>query len=256
LNSYKKKCTCSCIKPCGVVPVSKVLVAIEASEVPPPVLPGGIIVMWSGLITNIPTGWVLCDGANGTPDLSDRFVMGTTSDSEIGDIGGSNSISLSVSQLPPHSHDGSTDIAGNHTHTATTNLAGNHTHTATTNLAGSHTHTGNTDEEEDHRHRFGLSTFVTEGIVGLTDGDRSYANGTNLDAFTGLSGRHSHTLTTDSNGDHVHTVTVDSNGDHVHTVTVANAGLHDHSFNTNNTGNGEPINITNSYYKLAFIMKL
>jgi len=34
------------------------------------------IAIWYGSTSNIPTGWVLCDGTNGTPDLTDRFVMG------------------------------------------------------------------------------------------------------------------------------------------------------------------------------------
>ena len=37
--------------------------------------PGGII-LWSGTIASIPSGWVLCNGSNGTPDLTDRFVIG------------------------------------------------------------------------------------------------------------------------------------------------------------------------------------
>jgi hypothetical protein len=36
----------------------------------------GMIVMWSGDVTKIPTGWALCDGTNGTPDLRGRFVLG------------------------------------------------------------------------------------------------------------------------------------------------------------------------------------
>src|SRR5207237_1315846 len=36
----------------------------------------GIIVLWSGLASAIPSGWVLCDGTNGTPDLRDRFIIG------------------------------------------------------------------------------------------------------------------------------------------------------------------------------------
>lgn len=39
-------------------------------------LPKGVIVMWSGKADEIPAGWSLCDGNNGTPDLRDRFVMG------------------------------------------------------------------------------------------------------------------------------------------------------------------------------------
>ena len=36
----------------------------------------GIIAIWSGSIVSIPTGWVICDGNNGTPDLRNRFVVG------------------------------------------------------------------------------------------------------------------------------------------------------------------------------------
>jgi hypothetical protein len=34
-------------------------------------------VMWAGLVANIPAGWLLCNGANGTPDLRDRFIKGS-----------------------------------------------------------------------------------------------------------------------------------------------------------------------------------
>ena len=36
----------------------------------------GIIVAFSGDVTNIPSGWALCDGTNGTPDLRGRFILG------------------------------------------------------------------------------------------------------------------------------------------------------------------------------------
>lgn len=42
-------------------------------------IPSGAIVMWSGSIASIPSGWYLCNGANGTPDLRDRFVVGAGS---------------------------------------------------------------------------------------------------------------------------------------------------------------------------------
>ena len=35
-----------------------------------------IIVIWSGAVVDIPTGWALCDGNNGTPDLRGKFVVG------------------------------------------------------------------------------------------------------------------------------------------------------------------------------------
>lgn len=35
-----------------------------------------IIVIWSGAVVDIPAGWALCDGNNGTPDLRDKLVIG------------------------------------------------------------------------------------------------------------------------------------------------------------------------------------
>ena len=39
-------------------------------------IPKGVIVMWSGKVDEIPEGWALCDGENGTPNLVDRFIVG------------------------------------------------------------------------------------------------------------------------------------------------------------------------------------
>ena len=49
----------------------------------------GIIALWHGLLAAIPTGWILCDGLNGTPDLRDRFIKGAAPGAEPGDTGGS-----------------------------------------------------------------------------------------------------------------------------------------------------------------------
>ena len=49
----------------------------------------GMIMMWSGLISEIPPGWSICDGTNGTPDLRDKFVRGASA--EVGTGGGCNS---------------------------------------------------------------------------------------------------------------------------------------------------------------------
>ena len=45
-----------------------------------------IIVIWSGAIVDIPTGWALCDGNNETPDLRDRFVIGAGGSYNPGDV--------------------------------------------------------------------------------------------------------------------------------------------------------------------------
>lgn len=48
-----------------------------------------IIVLWSGAIVDIPAGWKLCDGNNGTPDLRDKFVVGAGDTFNPGDDAGS-----------------------------------------------------------------------------------------------------------------------------------------------------------------------
>lgn len=44
------------------------------------ILPFGSIIMWYGISSNVPTGWQICDGTNGTPDLRNRFVIGADAD--------------------------------------------------------------------------------------------------------------------------------------------------------------------------------
>lgn len=76
-------------------------------------LPVGIISLWSGAIVSIPAGWALCTGANGTPDLRDRFIVGAGTDFDVGDTGGSNTHdhggsvqdhTLTTDEIPEHSH--------------------------------------------------------------------------------------------------------------------------------------------------------
>jgi hypothetical protein len=51
--------------------------------------PSGGIIMWSGSVASIPSGWVLCNGSNGTPDLRNRFVVGAGSTYAVAATGGS-----------------------------------------------------------------------------------------------------------------------------------------------------------------------
>ena len=67
----------------------------------------GMIILWSGAADAIPTGFVLCDGNNSTPNLSGRFVVGydaSNSDYDVDDTGGSESVTLTVNQIPAHTH--------------------------------------------------------------------------------------------------------------------------------------------------------
>lgn len=55
---------------------SKLFADVRASLTSNSAVPEGAIVMWAGTEAQIPTGWVICDGLNGTPDLRGRFVLG------------------------------------------------------------------------------------------------------------------------------------------------------------------------------------
>jgi hypothetical protein len=49
----------------------------------------GMIMLWSGSSASIPSGWLLCDGSNSTPDLRNKFVVGAGSTYSVGATGGS-----------------------------------------------------------------------------------------------------------------------------------------------------------------------
>ena len=86
-------------------------------------IPAGMISLWYGSIGSVPTGWYLCDGTNGTPDLRDRFIVGAGTSYAVGATGGSaNAILVS------------------HTHTATSTSTvtdPGHFHTIQVSGAGS-----------------------------------------------------------------------------------------------------------------------
>lgn len=67
-------------------------------------VPQGSIIPWYGSPGNIPNGFALCDGKNGTPDLRDRFLVGAGNAYKLGDIGGENSVKLAPTQIGNHYH--------------------------------------------------------------------------------------------------------------------------------------------------------
>jgi microcystin-dependent protein len=83
------------------------------------IIPTGVIVMWSGTIATIPSGWFLCDGNNSTPDLRNRFIIGANADD-----GGA----------------AKTNVTGSATQTGGTKDAIVVSHSHTTDTAGSHQH--------------------------------------------------------------------------------------------------------------------
>ena len=85
-----------------------------------PFIPRYGIIMWNGLHTAVPSGWVLCDGNNGTPNLRNRFIItkGVTSQNNaLGQTGGTLTKTLNTNEMAPHSH-----------YMAVSSWGGSHTH--------------------------------------------------------------------------------------------------------------------------------
>ena len=62
------------------------------------------IILWSGSASDIPSGWALCNGQNGTPDLRNRFVVGAGGEYNVGDKGGEKMHQLTKDEMPSHNH--------------------------------------------------------------------------------------------------------------------------------------------------------
>jgi len=76
--------------------------------------PSGGIILWSGSVASIPTGWVLCNGSNSTPDLRNRFIVGAGSTYAVDATGGS-----ADATLPTHTHTATSTVTDpGHFHTA------------------------------------------------------------------------------------------------------------------------------------------
>ena len=83
---------------CGTTPISFV----------------GEVRMFAGAVVDIPTGWALCDGNNGTPNLTNRFVIGAGDSYAVNATGGATGAVLAEGNLPAHKH-GIVDVAHSHT---------------------------------------------------------------------------------------------------------------------------------------------
>lgn len=214
-----------------LVSVPYALRAGTAKQLDPPMsgVPSGVVIMWSGALNEIPDGWALCNGANGTPDLRERFVMGAATEGDVGDLVGTNSFTLTTAQMPSHTHTASASTNGAHTHTASTASAGSHNHSSGVSTVGNHTHTV----------RYGGYSETGRGRPG-----GKYNAYAQFQVTSAAAGNHTHSITVNSAGAHTHTLTVNSGGDHTHTITLTQ------------TGSGASIDNRPAYLALAFIMKL
>lgn len=167
-------------------------ITVSTNDLNTRLMPSGGIIIWSGSSASIPSGWYLCNGLNGTPNLRDRFVVGAGTTYAVGATGGQNAIT----SVPAHDHG-----VGNLANAS----GGAHTHTGTTASSGAHTHTGS-------------SAFNAGNSAPI------YPNATN----TGSAANINYNTVTwlQSGGSHTHTFTTDSGGAHTHTISgnVASSG--------------------------------
>jgi len=130
----------------------------------------GIITMWSGSIGAIPSGWFLCDGTNGTPDLRDRFIVGAGSTYAVNATGGAATVTLTQAETPAHTHGyGPVNVVS----------------------GGSHSHGVN-----DPTHVHSYTRYNTTSGATPTSGDGPGSSGTTGASGTGISlvagGAHTH----------------------------------------------------------------
>ena len=183
-------------------------------------VPSGIIAVWSGSEGSIPSGWYLCNGSNSTPDLRNRFIVGAGSGSSysVGNTGGSNTDTLSTSQIPAHSH-----TTNNHSHNASVSDPG-HGHSVSVSDPGHYHNTSVT----------GAKLFPGYGGAHVPYGGAGGYPGTHFNmsnANTGISANASNANTSIS-------------------VSTGNANP-----STNNTGGGGSHENRPPYYALCYIMK-
>lgn len=214
-------------------------------------VPAGVILLWSGSIASIPTGWLLCNGTSGTPDLRDRFVVGAGSTYAVGATGGATSVTLATTNLPSHTHSisatGTTGTESNgHTHSGTTDGTDiNHTHYFSAQSGG---------QSQDHVH--GLETVVGRygygGQFGVR-GDYPVPSAAALYNTGGTNVDHSHFVAGNTgymnqSNPHTHSFTTGNiSANHTHSVTVTGT--------SGATGSGTAFSILPPYYALAYIMK-
>lgn len=169
-------------------------------------VPIGVIILWSGSVASIPSGWQLCDGTNGTPDLRGKFVVGAGNTYAVGANGsGGGTVNL--------------------THTHTTNAV-----TSDANSSSfSHAHSqGNTGYESSHTHTVSGSitgsTFPIGGVSSTDNVNKAvYTHGHSVSGSVGSGTQHRHTnpVSNYDGGSHTHSIaSINTTGDVLTSVTL------------------------------------
>ncbi|GHV45298.1 hypothetical protein FACS1894204_04060 [Synergistales bacterium] len=211
-------------------------------------IPSGLIGMWSGTLDEIPTGWALCNGENGSPNLTDKFVKGiATATTAPGNTGGANSLTLTAANMPAHTHTGPS-----HTHTSAA-----HTHTS---AAHAHTFSGGTAASAGaHEHYLvALESSIYYGLRFLQFASSSGTSQYLMVDNTSTNGLGTNRAKAASSGAHTHTVTgtVASTTPGATGSTTPGATGASGTGATGSVGSGTAFDNRPAFYELAFIIKL
>ena len=102
LNGYSYKFIITSASGTSLITLDNLYGILQTAPAVTNTVPSGLIAIWSGSTGSVPSGWYLCDGTNGTPDLRNSFILGAGNTYAVGATGGSTDA-----------------IVVSHTHTAT-----------------------------------------------------------------------------------------------------------------------------------------
>ena len=146
LNGYSYKFIITSASGTSLITLDNLYGILQTAPAVTNTVPSGLIAIWSGSTGSIPSGWLLCNGSNGTPDLRNSFILGAGNTYAVGATGGSTDA-----------------IVVSHTHTATSVVT-----------------------DPGHTHSYGVSSTTGSGgnfIVGPSAGSQS---GNIVTATTGV----------------------------------------------------------------------
>jgi len=184
----------------GAPTVGGTAVVLESTPLLP-LMPTGAIIMWYGALGSVPSGWQLCDGTNGTPDLRDKFVVGAGGAYAPDDTGGEATTNINLN----------TGAAGGHDHGALTGAE-----VLTASMIPSHSHTiyGNSS----------VGSFGnTQGLANV--GSKVAGDGGGTGAYMTVTGSGVQIIGNSAGGNDPHDHSIAAEADHTHTVTDTQTNL-------------------------------
>jgi hypothetical protein len=208
------------------------------------ILPIGGIIIWKGNVASIPSGFVLCNGANGTPDLRGRFVIGAGGTYSVNATGGAATINIAHTHTVPY-----TSTAPAHTHAVISGTIGSD---------GAHIHTISANSSTvDYSHSHTIDTDTSTGTSAVTIHEGT-GNTTSISLSSHI--HHIDSLTSDATISHYHTIggSTSSNGAHTHTISVTTGEGGSHYHTNSNTGSAlsSSQSVLPPYYALCYIMRI